>query len=285
MGAKRRKAELFIAIPASLVSDIPHLRERTAAVGLVGRAAAIFRVDGIIVYRDSGSERGGAFFIRLILNYMETPQYLRRRLFTIRPELRYAGILHPLRTPHHPTRSKVKELRVGEFREGVVLDVGEEGFTVDIGVREPLLAEGRPPSPGSRVTVKVLESKPQLKGRIARREENKEYWGYRVQMARGLGEALSRRRFDLSISTSRGGRPLLGVIEPIRERWVPAGRVLIAFGSPRTGLEEILKHEGLSLKEVFDFIVNTIPGQGSETIRTEEAIYSTLAAFNLLIED
>jgi len=64
---------------------------------------------------------------------------------------------------------------------------------------------------------------------------------------------------------------------------VTAGRVLIAFGSPRMGLAEIMRREGLSLDDSFDFVINTIPGQGCETIRTEEAIYSTLAAFNLLM--
>ncbi len=47
------KKRLVIAIPASVISDTPHLREKTAKLGLIGRAAAIFRVDEIIVYRDN----------------------------------------------------------------------------------------------------------------------------------------------------------------------------------------------------------------------------------------
>ena len=284
MEAIRRRTELSIAIPASLVSDIPHLREKTAIVGLVGRAAAIFRADSIIVYKDAEAEEKEASFVKLILNYMDTPQYLRKRLFPLRPELQYTGVLHPLRTPHHPLRNKVEDLRIGEFREGVVLAVEEDEAKVNVGVTEPLLAEGRSPSPGSRVTVKVLEIKPQLKGRLARRAEIEEYWGYRVQTSPSLGETISRRRFDLSIATSRLGRPLLEVISPIRERWRSTRRVLVAFGSPKRGLAEILHREGLDLEKCFDFVVNTIPLQGCETVRTEEAIYCTLAAFNLLVE-
>jgi len=282
--ATRRKTEPSIAIPASLVSDIPHLREKTATVGLVGRAAAIFRADSIVVYKDADAEEGEASFIKLILNYMDTPQYLRKRLFPLKPELRYTGVLHPLRTPHHPLRNKVEDLRIGEFREGVVLAVEEDKAKVDIGVTEPLLAEGRSPSPGSRVTVKVLEIKPQLRGSLARQAEIEEYWGYKVQTFPSLGETISRRQFDLSIATSRWGRPLLEVIDPIRERWRSTRRALIAFGSPKRGLAEILHHEGLDLEKCFDFVVNTIPHQGCETVRTEEAIYCTLAAFNLLME-
>lgn len=285
MEVPRRKAELSIAIPASLVSDIPHLREKTAIVGLVGRAAAIFRASNIIIYRDAEAGEGEASFVKLILNYMDTPQYLRKRLFPLKPELQYTGILHPLRTPHHPTRNRLEDLKTGEFREGVVLDVEEEKAKVDIGVAEPLFAEGRPPSPGSRVTVKVLEIKPQLRGRLAKQAEIEEYWGYRVQSSSSLGEVISRRRFDLSIATSRWGRPLMEVINPLRERWMAAGRVLVAFGAPKMGLAEILRREGLDLEKCFDFIVNTFPYQGCETIRTEEAVYCTLAAFNLFTEN
>ena len=47
------KKKLAIAIPASTISDTPHLREKTSKIGLIGRAAAIFRVDEIIVYLDN----------------------------------------------------------------------------------------------------------------------------------------------------------------------------------------------------------------------------------------
>ena len=285
MEVRRRKTELSIAVPASLVSDIPHLREKTEVVGLVGRAAAIFKVSNLIIYKDPEAQEEEAPFIRLILNYMDTPQYLRKRLFPLKPELRYTGILHPLRTPHHPTRDRVEDLKVGEFREGVILNIEKEEATVDIGVGELLLAKGRLPSPGSRVTVKIVETRPQLRGRIAGRAEIEEYWGYRVQSSTSLGETISRRQFDLSIATSRWGKPLQELISSIKGRWKPESRVLIAFGSPKRGLADILRHEGLSLENCFDFVINTIPNQGCETIRTEEAVYCTLAAFNLLIED
>ncbi|HDI53283.1 MAG TPA: hypothetical protein ENF89_03915, partial [Candidatus Bathyarchaeota archaeon] len=103
----RRKHRLSIAIPSSLVSEIPHLREKTATIGHIGRAAALFRVDDIYIYRDRPDE---SRLIGLILRYMETPQYLRRLMFGMMAELRYVGILPPLRTPHHPLRKKAEEL-------------------------------------------------------------------------------------------------------------------------------------------------------------------------------
>jgi len=77
-----RKKKLSITIPASVVSDAPHLREKTSKVGLIARAAAIFRVDEIIVYPDNlhVNQAVDIDLIATLLAYMETPQYLRKRL-------------------------------------------------------------------------------------------------------------------------------------------------------------------------------------------------------------
>lgn len=272
--------KLSIAIPSSLVSEIPHLREKTAVIGQVGRAAAIFRVDDIYIYPDGSPE---AQLIRLILSYMETPQYLRRRLFRKRPELRYVGVLPPLRTPHHPLESRAARLRKGEFREGVVVAEAGGAFLVDVGVEKPLRATGRAPSIGGRATVKVTETQPELRGRFVGRGEVDLYWGYGVHINRqGLGKLALSREFDLTVATSRLGQPYPKIEGHLRARWTEAESVLIAFGSPRRGLGEILSREGLTLEEAFHFTMNTIPRQGCETVRTEEAVYATLALLNLL---
>jgi len=56
----------------------------------------------------------------------------------------------------------------------------------------------------------------------------------------------------------------------------------VAFGAPTQGLYEIAAHERLRLEDLAHFVVNTIPKQGTETVRTEEALYASLALFNML---
>jgi len=259
---------------------VPHLREKTGVIGQVGRAAAIFRVDGIHIYPDGSGE---AQLIRLILSYMETPQYLRRRLYGKRPELRYVGVLPPLRTPHHPLERRAARLRQGELREGVVLAEGDGDFLVEVGVDRPLRATGRAPSVGGRATVRVTEVQPVLRGRFVRRGEVDHYWGYDTHISRrSLGMLALSGEFDLTVATSRHGQPLPMVEDQLRARWAEARSVLVAFGAPRSGIGNILAREGLALEEAFHFTVNAIPGQGSETVRTEEAVYATLAILNLL---
>jgi hypothetical protein len=55
----------------------------------------------------------------------------------------------------------------------------------------------------------------------------------------------------------------------------------LAFGAPALGLNEIVAREGLRLEDIVDFVVNTIPLQGTETVRTEEALIASLAVLNI----
>ncbi len=279
MTGEDRGFKLSIAIPSSLVSEVPHLREKTAVMGYVARASAIYRVDEVYVYRDDPDE---SRLIRLLLSYVETPQFLRRRLFKMMDELRYAGVLPPLRTPHHPLEKRADKLKVGEFREGVVLSEDAGEFKVDIGVEKPLRATGRAPSMGSRTTVRVSGVFPVLRGRFVRRREVDLYWGYEVHAVGGLDKLASATDFDLKIATSRHASTFKQLEPDIRSRLEDARRVLVAFGSSRKGLREMFSERGLDLDEAFDFTVNTIPGQGTETVRTEEAISATLALLNAL---
>jgi predicted SPOUT superfamily RNA methylase MTH1 len=58
---------------------------------------------------------------------------------------------------------------------------------------------------------------------------------------------------------------------------------LILFGSPRSGLQEILQEEGTSLENVANITLNFVPEQGTATVRTEEALYIVLGIINLLL--
>ena len=281
------KKRLSIAIPSSVVSDTPHLREKTAKVGLIGRAAAIFRVDEIIVYPDipGTNQNSEANFVATLLSYLETPQYLRKRLFKLTPNLQYAGILPPLRTPHHPLNRRIKDLRPGEFREAVTLSETEKHVLLDIGVEQPAMIRDKNLPSGKRVTVKVVRVGKPVEVELANRFEVPLYWGYTVGVENlPFGSFLGKRDFDLKVATSRYGSAFVDVAGAFRERLKGANTVVVAFGAPGQGLGDIAKREGRRLNELVDFVVNTIPGQGTETVRTEEAVLASLAIFNILPE-
>ncbi len=281
------KKKLSIAIPASIVSDTPHLREKTHKIGLIGRAAAIFRVSEIIIYPDNPNVRRTAemALVGTLLSYMETPQYLRRKLFRLKSELRYAGILPPLRTPHHPLNRKMENLRVGEYREGVAVSRTSQGTLVDIGVEDSAIALNKQLTIGERFTVKITEVDKQVKVRLADHAEMLDYWGYRVIIENHpLGEIVETRKFDLTIATSKHGSKLMDKIHELTAKWKSASAILVSFGAPTQGLFEILKYEQKSLGDIMDFAFNMVPMQGTETVRTEEAIFASLATLNSLLQ-
>lgn len=247
---------LTILIPSSLTLDTFDKRIKTYKISQIARAAAIFRVAKILIYKDT--EYDNSRFISLILRYAETPQYLRKKLFPLRDELRYVGVIPPLRTPHHPTHSKVEQLSIGEVREGFV----SKG-KIDIGVDELAPFESR----YERVTVKVVSKDPLKVERCEPPPQT--YWGYETRVVGSLGKTL-RKLDSIIVFTSKKGEPLK----------IPYKDVAFVFGSPHRGVHEILADEGLDPTDFSDLIVNTIPNQGAETIRTEEAIFATLAIYN-----
>ncbi|KAL7537750.1 hypothetical protein ACHAXR_010991 [Thalassiosira sp. AJA248-18] len=202
-----------IAIPGSVVSNAQTRELQTQLAGQIARAAAVFRIDEIIVFDDglgsvlktfSNYRRGPRkregeddnhkkpeqdtaatttesnnnnyekreekplhmqpstdprAFLARILQYIECPQYLRRKFFPMHPDLQFAGLLPPLDAPHHLRRGDV-----ASFREGVVVDSkdtstggggSEEGSFVDCGVPNRLVQINRVLTPGIRCTVQL----------------------------------------------------------------------------------------------------------------------------------
>jgi predicted SPOUT superfamily RNA methylase MTH1 len=276
------KSRLEIAIPVSVVSDVPHLREKTSIIGRIGRAASIYGVRKILIFQDTDRRnlRREGELVKTVLSYMETPQYLRKRLFKISPVLRFAGVLPPLRTAHHPTSRKVK---VGEYRDGTAISHTRSGTMVDVGTGHHFKVENRRIPIDQRVTVKIARTKGEPLAVVVDPRKTGQYWGYEVLLSDStLGRILKKARFDLVIATSRRGRPLTQAWDELKTRWETARTILIIFGAPTQGLYEILGHERMNLDDSVDFVVNVVPLQKVETVRTEEAVMATLSAINSL---
>ncbi len=146
--------------------------------------------------------------------------------------------------------------------------------------------------PGIRVTVQFDEdnAKPSKKNHAGKatapcapRVEAGLYWGYETRLAGSLGDVFSGCPFpegyDLTIGTSERG-----TISVNDECFVlrPFLRLLVVFGGVH-GIEasvecdESLQLSGERAREMFDMWVNICPGQGSRTIRTEEATFIAMA--------
>jgi hypothetical protein len=280
---------ISIALPATLVSDTPHLREKTAKLGSIARACSIFGVNEIILYVDD-VRRGGETDLNLcadLLTYLDTPQYLRKSLYGLSPSFRFAGILSPLQAPHHNVPRNISTSRLGDMRVGIVSSRRSGRVEVDAGLERLIVCQVDVPI-GTRLTVKLTglggaltgEVVDESKIHISRPDIQPIYWGYKVHKAKSLGRLLKEQTW-LKIGTSRYGTPIHDVLPSLSSALRNVRKTLVAFGSPKQGLTEILGKEKLHPKDAFDYYVNTAPDQQTTTVRTEEAILISLGILNL----
>ena len=296
-----RSWTVSIALPSSILDNAQSNELKTYLVGQIARAAVVFNIDEIVVYdeyccsHENDPNRQSLTFMTKILEYLECPQYLRRYLFPLEKTLRFAGTLNPLGCKHH---LKVDQIDL-PYREGVVMDKKTDsntgsvvymGLDTDVHIEQKL-------QPKVRVTVSfdpqelkgaqgyMNRQKNSIPGKAVSPSEPRRqlglYWGYSVRTANSLSEALSKGPFeyDLKLGTSERGDDVESVKSSIS---VPFNHCIIVFGGVR-GIEAALDADpNLSTvkeaRSLFDFWLNTCPDQGSNTIRTEEAILVSLSA-------
>ncbi|MBE8539732.1 putative RNA uridine N3 methyltransferase [Geoglobus acetivorans] len=247
-----------IAIPSSSLINERDEKIKIYKIGQIARACSIFRVKRIYIYPDPDFDESD--LIKEVLEYLETPQYLRKFLFPLKKELKFVGTLPPLKIPSH----KPKDLKIGEVREGIIVRVAPDGTAwADIGTKALALYRGYAEK-GARVTVRVCSKKPL----VVEEAKPKEYWGYEVRKIRL--EKLVRRE-DAVITSRKGKLP--------QPEEVKVKRLLI-FGSPAEGVHEIAEKFGIILENVD--VWNMFPNQATQTVRLEEAILGSLAIANYL---
>jgi predicted SPOUT superfamily RNA methylase MTH1 len=244
----------------------------------VARAIGIFGVEKVIIYNDPVEQNvDDSSLIEELLRYIETPQYLRKKLFPLKPRLSFTGLLPPLRIPSHKANVGMGGLVDGEFREAVV-EVTRGTPAADVGVETTLPFEGSA-RPGSRVTVVVHRSGRDLSCEQVERSMVRGYWGFEVKRQKDLKDLLDDGRVTVAIGTSRKGTSYKEVWKDLLLAFRKGGKRLVVFGAPKRGLYEMFPKELLAAK--FDFIINTIPDQKTETVRTEEALLASLAVLSV----
>jgi len=281
---EKLKPSFSVFIPFSTLSECPTLREKTVKAGTIARFSAIFQVDKIVIYNDGSEYLSDALLLKSILDYYITPQYLRRKLFPIRKELKYVGLLHPLQTPSHKERESVESLAVPSFREGVLVAKRKELF-VDIGLDflVPLKTTRKPKS--RRILVELFKKGEKLFAKPVPRTAIPYYWAPSVSIERRslkelLTEVLAKK---CVIATSRLGTPITDPEALASLKSALAEEQLhILFGSPRRGLYEIAREQGFELDDYVAKTINFIPRQGVKTVRLEEALAATLSLLHFL---
>jgi predicted SPOUT superfamily RNA methylase MTH1 len=267
-----------MAIPDTSLVDCSDMRQKTMKVGLLARAMAVFRVECVIVYETgklrSKAKRDSDLLVRLF-EFMDTPQYLRKRIFPMTPSLKFAGLLPPLRTRSHPLESEPSELSVGMIRWGVQVRLGK----LDIGVGQ-LVDHSEALSERTPTLLRIIETNPKIRVEPIKRHEIDRYWGFEVERITDLVERLEKSSQMTRIIFSRNASPYDRLENEIISTVSNTKSILGVFGGPKHGVSELLPDEKEAIKKNSDFRVNTILKQGTETVRLEEAVIASLALIN-----
>jgi len=297
------KNRISVAIPDTSLLDEKGLREKTLKIGKFARTFSIFGVNKIVIYKDptESRDKSDMFLLRLILEFLNTPQYLRKSLYPMDSDLSYVGLLPPIRAPQHKNKVRPKDVKIGEIRVGVIhdrnsvinkkdrnrftnapkpaIDFKKENYDlyIDVGLDYliPFLGDG---INGEKVVVKFVNSYPELKViRASGRDLEKLYFGYTLVQVNSLEEYIKKLEETFVIFTSRNGRSFQTVESQFKESITKFENLLIVFGSPNRGIKEIFINYYNTKNSMY---VNIFPNQKTQTIRLEEAILGTLTLFN-----
>jgi predicted SPOUT superfamily RNA methylase MTH1 len=257
-----------IAIPHDFLSEAPDEASKIRKLGYLARAAAIFLTETIVIYYYGTPLREDIDFAKTVLEYLVTPPYLRKKVFKLDKRLRLAGLLPPLKIPSHTVP---REPAIGEIREGVV--ERWDGYYSLVYIGAGKYAKVPKPYPvGMRLMVKIEAptGRPDTYRASVYRGPPPAYWGFKVEV-RPLEELT--KGFDTVILTGKEGRPICEARPRLGRK------TLVVFGGPRKGLYEIYREAGL---EPPGEMVNFVPNQGVESIRTEEAVFIVLSILRYL---
>ena len=181
----------------------------------------------------------------------------------------------------------------------------EHGTFVEAGLRLPVTIEEQIPE-NTRVTLKFRPDAEAANGDTKSefiradpvdpnepREESGYYWGFNVRRAGNLSAVFTECAYDggydITIGTSERGVSVEQVYSDAERRVEGFKHLLIVFGGV-AGLEVAVKNDAdlqrlgvVEAKEVFDRWINVCPGQGSRTIRTEEAVWIGLMGLRRVV--
>ena len=282
---------LSVLIPSSIVDNAQSKELRTYLIGEIARTLGIFKVSEVIIFHDKLKDNSKDYINYFIKNlqYLETPQYLRKTLFPMSEDLKLSGLMNPLESQHH-----LRKDEWSPYREGCVLErpVNGEYSWVNIGLNKDCKINQKLP-PRTRVTVKLNETHfdPKLKyytGTVVSMSEpfikNGTYWGYVVRVCETYNDifnnSIYKEGYDFIIGTSDKGENYRNANY---EKKKDFKHCLIIFGGI-SGIEGMMiddEHNQINSKDNvgknFDLYLNTCMNQGLRTIRTEEAILISLA--------
>ena len=276
--------KLEIAIPSNILEDCQSLSAKSQKLSLIARSASIFQIKKIHIYKVKRKDESK--FISLLLNYLVTPQYLRKKSFPISDDLKFAGALPPLKIPSHLVSKELSSFTNSQPRQGLILKYIQKtnSSIIDLGLSKLGILHGKFPI-GHIITVVPFGFHSNKFISVKQSTPNK-YWGYEVNIVNSFSILSESSNFDFKIITTKSGENIHHIYDSLFNSVNTKMRmkILLVFGSPTNGVLELLKKEKIFINFNDFLLLNLFPNQAVETIRSEEAILGTLSIINMMIK-
>lgn len=266
---------LSIAIPDSSLIESQTILDKSYKISQISRSCSIFCVGKIFIYHDrsANAEKDDRKILKIILEYLDTPPYLRKKIYPKVWMLKHAGSLPPIKSPHHKTRVDIRSVK-NEIRFGFVVKQNDMLY-VDVGLEQLISYKGN--QLGKKVLVKISNNG-QLLAEDIEKNQVPGYWGYDVEYVDSLSELIESQKCEV-LMTSVEGSQFASQVTEMMKRIRISKNLLIVFGGPRFGLRKILESENKKISPNH-LLMNMFPRQGTQTVRLEEAILGTLSIVN-----
>jgi len=150
---------------------------------------------------------------------------------------------------------------------------------VDIGTKTPVYYHS-PVSATVPTLFRITDTTPEVKIEVVSRKDAELYWGFETKSVGSLLHYLEVSAGSTRIALSRTAPPFKSQESAIGSAVAATKSVVAMFGGPYHGLQEIFSSDLGSLRNCTEFWINTIPDQGTETVRLEEAVFASLALLN-----
>ena len=268
--------KLSIAIPDSSLNDEKKHENKTRKIFQIARAAGIFKINNIIIYKDGKEFESDSKLLSTILRYLETPQHFRKRLYPKSGLLQFVGALSPLKIPNQILTSDPKKIKKNDIREGVVIASNGKKF-LDIGTDHSVPYHGKK-AINKRTIVKIKDVFPNFTVYDIEKNQIPSFWSYNVKHGGNLVTLLTEWKGP-KILTSRKSKKIKD--EHMREILSSNKEILVVFGTTDKGIHEMLDKKISNIQNFKAW--NFFPQQGTETVRLEEAILGCLSIINTYI--
>ena len=165
---------------------------------------------------------------------------------------------------------------MGDYRQGFTVKRNKKGTFVDIGMDKLAFCK-------ELLSVKKIFDFKITK--IAKKEvivtpdkPDDIYWGYNVISSyKSLKNSLKLIKPDFVVETTKYEDYIDSIFDELKNKVDECKSIAILFGGPYSSILEDVSNGN------WDYIkLNSIPNQGTETVRTEEAVVATLSLFNFM---